>query len=70
MMEVLRKEWNITYSFHDGEGGLDGYFIVLHSFWKVLRWFVAKGRKACYIYIWTSGRVIQELTLEDCDETM
>lgn len=50
------KEWNISYALHDGEGGLDEFMIVLPSFLKVLWWFIRKGRKACEIYIWTSGR--------------
>ena len=51
------KEWNITYAIHDGEGGLDEFMIILPSFLKVLWWFIRKGRKACEIYIWTSGRM-------------
>ena len=51
------KEWNISYAVHDGEGGLDEYMIILPSFWKVLWWFIRKGRKACQIDIWTSARV-------------
>lgn len=51
------KEWNITYSIHDGEGGKNEFFIILPSFWKVLWWFVTKGYRACEIYIWTSARI-------------
>ena len=51
------KDWNIVYQVHDGEGGLDEIMIILPAFWKVLWWFVTRGRKACEIYIWTSGRM-------------
>ena len=51
-------EWTITYEIHDGEGGLDEFMVVLSSFWKVLWWFIRKGRKCCHIYIWQSGRGI------------
>jgi hypothetical protein len=54
-MEMI-KEWNISYALHNGEGGLDEFMIILPSFRKVLWWFILKGRKACEIYIWTSGR--------------
>lgn len=57
-MNKIAKEWNISYSIHDGEGGLDQFMIVLPSFWKVLWWFIQKGRKACEIYIWTCERTI------------
>lgn len=53
------KEWNITYSIHDGEGGKDEFFVILPSFGKVLWWFVTRGRRACEIYIWTSGQIKQ-----------
>lgn len=56
----FRKEWNITYSIHDGEGGRNEFFVILPSFWKVLWWFATRGRKACEIYIWTSGMRIDE----------
>lgn len=52
------KEWNITYSMHDGEGGLDEFHVILPSFLKVLWWFIARGRRACEIYIWTTGRAV------------
>lgn len=55
MLNKLVKEWNITYSIHDGEGGRDEFFVILSSFWKVLWWFVTRGRRACEIYIWTTG---------------
>lgn len=54
------KEWNITYSIHDGEGRLDEFFVVLPSFLKVLWWFVRSGRKACHICIWKSARGIDQ----------
>lgn len=66
-MITLRKEWNISYTMHDGEGGLNECLVVLPSFLKVLWWFLVRGRKACSIYIWTSARVIQCLELEDLD---
>ena len=69
-MDILRKEWNITYSVHDKEGGLDEHFVVLPSFLKVLWCLITRGRNACCIYIWTSVRVVKALTLEDCDEAM
>ena len=56
MMIKVVKEWNITYSIHDGEGGKDEFFVILPSFWKVLWWFVTRGRRACEIYIWTSAQ--------------
>lgn len=52
------REWYITYEIHDGEGGLEEFMVVLPSFGKVLWWFIRKGRKCCYIYIWQSGRKI------------
>lgn len=55
MADRIVKEWNITYGIHDREGGLNEYFIILPSFWKVLWWFIRRGRKACLIDIWTSG---------------
>lgn len=55
-MDKWIKEWKITYSIHDGEGGLDEFLIILPSFWKVLWWFIRKGRKACMICIYTFGK--------------
>ena len=55
--QPFRKEWNITYGIHDGEGGLQEFFVILPSFRKVLWWFIRRGRKACEINIWTSGRI-------------
>lgn len=66
-MLILRKEWNISYTMRDGEGGLNESVVVLPSFLKVLWWFLVRGRKACNIYIWVSARVIQRLRLEDLD---
>lgn len=57
-MEIVHKEWNITYSFHDGYGGMNEFFVILPSFWMVLWWWIRRGRKACCVYIWTSSRVI------------
>ena len=51
------KEWNIEYRIHDGEAGLEEFFIVLPSRLKVLWWFITRGHRACEIYIWTSGRI-------------
>lgn len=51
------KEWNITYSIHDKEAGLNEFFIVLPSRLKVLRWFITRGHRACQIDIWTSARI-------------
>lgn len=56
-MRKFIKEWNITYVIHDGEGGLNEFFVILPSFRKVLWWFIRRGRKACEINIWTSGRI-------------
>ena len=56
-MSKYIKEWSITYAIHDGEGGLDEFMIILTSFWKVLWWFIRRGRKACQIDIWTSARI-------------
>ena len=56
MKNDFLKEWNITYSLHDGYGGLLDFFIILPSFWKVFWWFIRRGRKACEIHIWVSGR--------------
>ena len=56
-MRKFIKEWNITYAIHDGEGGLQEFFVILPSFRKVLWWFIGRGRKACQIDIWTSGRI-------------
>lgn len=55
-MAKFNKEWNISYALSDGEDGLNEFMIILPSFWKVLWWLIRKGRKACGIYIWTSGR--------------
>ena len=57
MKTEIAKEWNIHYEIHDGEGGLRECFIVLPSVRKVLWWFLTRGRRACQIYIWTSGRI-------------
>lgn len=57
MKTEIVKEWNIHYEIHDGEGGLRECFIVLPSVWKVLWWFLTRGRRAGQIYIWTSGRI-------------
>lgn len=56
-MDKIVKEWNVHYEIHDGQGGLEEFFVVLPSIWKVLWWFVARGRLACRIYIWTSGGI-------------
>lgn len=56
-MRKFIKEWTITYAIHDGEGGLNEFFVILPSFRKVLWWFIRRGRKACQIDIWTSGRI-------------
>lgn len=51
----MKKEWNISCAEADMHGNaLDERFIVLPSFWKVLWWFIRKGRRCDYIYIWTS----------------
>ena len=50
-------EWNICYASHDGCGGLNEFFIVLPSFWKVVWWMVRKGWRYHEIYIYTSGGV-------------
>lgn len=31
-MSKCIKEWNITYAIHDGEGGLQEFFVILPSF--------------------------------------
>ena len=49
-------EWYISYQIHDGYGGLTEYLIVLPNWWKVLWWMVRKGRRCCYIDIWTSNK--------------
>ena len=56
-MNKIVKEWNITYSIHDGEGGLQEFFVILPFFRKVLWWFLTRGRRACEIYIFTSARI-------------
>jgi hypothetical protein len=53
-------EWNISYSIYDGEDGLCECFIVLPNCFKVLWWFIRKGRKASEIYIWKSARKIDK----------
>lgn len=52
----MKKEWNISYAMHDGMGGLNEFMIVLPSWWKVILWFLRRGRRYCDIYIWTSVR--------------
>lgn len=50
------KEWNIVAKSHDGIGGFDETFIVLHSWLKVVAWFFLNGRKYFEIDIWTTRR--------------
>lgn len=51
------KEWNISCAEADLSGNaMDSVYIVLPSFWKVLFWFIRKGRQYDYFYIWTSKR--------------
>lgn len=52
----MKKEWNISYAMHDGNGGLNEFLIVLPCWWKVILWFLRRGRRCCDIYIWTSAR--------------
>ena len=56
------KEWNILYRRkHWSEK--DEYtecFIVLSSWWKVVRWFLFKARSCCELSIWVSNRVPAE----------
>jgi hypothetical protein len=54
------KEWNISYYIHDGYGGLDEFIVVLPKFWKVVWWFIRRGRKCCEVYIWTSHKIANE----------
>ena len=53
-------EWNIKYDLPDGEDGLCECFIVLPNYFKVLWWFIRRGRKACGICIWKSARNIDQ----------
>ena len=53
-------EWNIQYDLPDGEDGLRECFVVLPNYFKVLWWFIRKGRKACGICIWKSARSIDQ----------
>lgn len=59
------KEWNICYSVFDGIDSKMEYFICLPSFWRVLWWFVRKGRKACEMNIWVSGRLADDEGIDD-----
>lgn len=52
-----RIDYNISYSFFDGEDELRDFMVVMPSYWKVIWWFIRRGRKACQIYIWTSNRI-------------
>ena len=53
-------EWNISYTESDGEDGLRECLIVLPNYFKVLWWFIKKGRKTCGIYIWKSAHGIDQ----------
>lgn len=50
------KQYNVSYSLFNGEDGLDDFMVILPSIWKVVWWFLRRGRKACQIYIWVSGK--------------
>ena len=53
----MGKEWNISYAEADMHGNArDERFTVLPSFWKALWWFIRKGRRYDYFYIWTTCR--------------
>ena len=52
-----RIDYNVRYSFWDpSEDELRDFMVILPSYWKVIWWFVRRGRKACEIHIWTSVR--------------
>ena len=59
-----KKEWNISYSKHDGYGGKNEFFIILPTWWKVLWWFFRHARSSCEIYVWTTMNGIEGDPLE------
>lgn len=54
------KEWNVSYSMHDGCGERRDFFVVLSSWWGFVWWFLRHARFCCEIYVWITWNGIED----------